>query len=148
MAKNNFKIKVKYFTKEIDKLEFIGGKSEWVDLRSAKTIQIKRGDFALIPLGIAMQLPEGYEAHIVPRSSTYKHFGILQTNSCGIIDTSYAGDNDQWFMPVIAMRDTTINLNDRVCQFRIVESQPKIEFEEVEFLGNQDRGGLGSTGIA
>ena len=141
------KIEIKYFDKEIDKLEYVGGeKSNWIDLRSAETIHLKKGEFHLIPLGVGMKLPEGYEANIVPRSSTYKNFKILQTNSFAVIDNSYSGDNDQWFYPVIAMEDTTINKNDRICQFRINKIQPEIEFEEVAHLDEVDRGGLGSTG--
>lgn len=142
------KIKIKYFTDKINKLEYIGGsnKSNWIDLRSAEDIELKKGEFKLIPLGIAMQLPEGYEAHIVPRSSTFKNYGIIQTNHMGVVDETYCGDNDQWFMPVYALRDTTIKANDRVCQFRIMEHQPSIIFDEVETLNNADRGGHGSTG--
>jgi dUTP pyrophosphatase len=138
-------IKIKYFTNEIDKIQKID-KGDWIDLRSAKTIELKAGEFKLIPLGVAMQLPEGYEAHVVPRSSTYKNFGIIQTNHQAVIDESYCGDNDQWFYPAYALRDTVINVNDRICQFRIMEKQPKITFEEVDSLNNKDRGGLGSTG--
>lgn len=139
-------IKIKYFTNEIDKITKIE-KGDWIDLRSATTIELKKGEFKLIPLGIAMQLPNGYEAHIVPRSSTYKNFGVIQTNHQGVVDESYCGDNDQWFFPAYALRDTVVNVNDRICQFRIVEKQPEISFEEVECLGNEDRGGCGSTGI-
>ncbi|MDF2905545.1 MAG: yncF [Herbinix sp.] len=139
-------IKIKYFSEQIEKLQYIENKSDWIDLRAAQTVELKSGEFKLIPLGIAMELPKGYEAHIVPRSSTFKNFGILQTNSTGIVDESYSGDNDQWFFPALAMRDTVINVNDRICQFRIVEHQPRIEFTEVAELGNKDRGGHGSTG--
>ena len=139
-------IKIKYFTDKIEKLRYIDGKSDWIDLRSAADIELKAGEFKLIPLGIAMQLPKGYEAHIVPRSSTFKNFGIIQTNHMAVIDESYCGDNDQWFYPVYAMRDTTIKVNDRICQFRIMEHQPAINFEEVMVLNNEDRGGHGSTG--
>lgn len=139
-------IKIKYFTNEIDKITKIE-KGDWIDLRSATTIELKKGEFKLIPLGVAMQLPNGYEAHIVPRSSTYKNFGVIQTNHQGVVDESYCGDNDQWFFPAYVLRDTVINVNDRICQFRIVEKQPAILFEEVECLGNEDRGGCGSTGI-
>lgn len=143
----NQNIKIKYFTNKIDKLERIeGDKSDWIDLRAAETIELKAGEFKLIPLGVAMQLPEGYEAHIVPRSSTYKNFGIIQTNHQAVIDESYNGDNDQWFYPAYALRDTVINMNDRICQFRIIKKQPPINFEEVEVLKNEDRGGIGSTG--
>ena len=139
-------IKIKYFTDEIDKISKID-KGDWIDLRAAKTVELQAMDFALIPLGVAMQLPEGCEAHVVPRSSTFKNFGIIQTNHQGVIDCSYCGDNDQWFIPVLAMRDTKINVNDRICQFRIVDKQPNIIFEEVSELGNKDRGGFGSTGV-
>ena len=142
------KIKIKYFTDKIEKLRYIDGKSDWIDLRCAEDIVLKKGEFKLVPLGIAMQLPDGYEAHVVPRSSTFKNFGIIQTNHCGIIDESYSGDNDQWFMPVYAVRDTEIHVNDRVCQFRIMEHQPAIEFEETDHLSDTDRGGFGSTGKA
>ena len=142
----NKTIKIKYFTDKIDKISKIE-KGDWIDLRAAETVELKVGEFKLIPLGVAMQLPEGYEAHVVPRSSTFKNFGVIQTNHQGVIDNSYCGDNDQWFMPVLAMRDTKINVNDRICQFRIVDKQPKIVFEEVLELGNNDRGGHGSTGV-
>lgn len=138
-------IKIKYFDNEIDKIEKFS-KGDWIDLRSAETVHLKRGEFHLIPLGVGMKLPDGYEAHVVPRSSTFKNFGVIQTNHMGVIDGSYCGDNDQWVMPVIAMRDTTINKNDRICQFRIMKNQPEIEFEEVEHLNEQSRGGIGSTG--
>lgn len=139
-------IKIKYFTDKIEKLCYIDGKSDWIDLRAAEDVELKAGEFRLIPLGVAMQLPTGYEAHVVPRSSTFKNFGIIQTNHQGVIDCSYCGDNDQWFMPVYAVRDTQIHVNDRICQFRIMENQPKIIFDEVETLGAVDRGGFGSTG--
>lgn len=140
------KIQIKYFTDKIDKLRYIEGKSDWIDLRAAETVELKAGEFKLIPLGVAMQLPEGYEAHIVPRSSTFKNFGIIQTNSQGVIDESYCGANDQWFFPAYALRDTIINVNDRICQFRIMKHQPKIEFNESSLEDNADRGGHGSTG--
>ena len=139
-------IKIKYFTDAIDKLEYIDGKSDWIDLRLAETVTLKAGEFRILPLGVAMELPKGYEAHCVPRSSTFKNWGIIQTNSCGIIDCSYCGDNDQWRYPVYATRDVTIEVNSRICQFRIFKNQPTIEFEEVEHLGGEDRGGFGSTG--
>ena len=139
-------ISIKYFA-DITKLEYIDGKSDWIDLRCAKDIDLKAGEFALIPLGVAMKLPEGYEAHIVPRSSTFKNFGIIQTNHCGIVDNSYCGDNDEWKMAAYAMRDTHINFNDRICQFRIVENQPKLVFNETDHLSGTDRGGIGSTGV-
>lgn len=139
-------IRIKYFTDKIEKLTYIDEKSDWIDLRAAEDVTLRRGEFKLIPLGVAMELPKGYEAHVVPRSSTFKNFGIIQTNHQGIIDCSYCGDNDQWFMPVYAVRDTEIHVNDRICQFRIMENQPKLVFDEVESLDNADRGGHGSTG--
>lgn len=140
-------IEVKYFSDQISKLEYIEGKSDWIDLRSAIHITLKKGEFALIPLGIGVRLPKGYEAHIVPRSSTFKKFGILQTNSQGVIDETYCGDDDQWMMPVLAIRDTTIHINDRICQFRIMEHQPALTFRQVEHLDTVSRGGFGSTGV-
>lgn len=139
-------IKIKYFTDKIEKLTYIDGKSDWIDLRAAEDVDLKKGEFRLIPLGVAMQLPHGYEAHIVPRSSTFKNFGIIQTNHQGVVDCSYCGDNDQWFMPALAVKDTHISVNDRICQFRIMENQPVITFDEVAHLGDKDRGGFGSTG--
>lgn len=139
-------IKIKYFTDKIEKLAYIEGKSDWIDLRAAEDVYIKAGEFKLIPLGVAMELPKGYEAHIVPRSSTFKNFGIIQTNHQGVVDCSYCGDNDQWFMPAYALRDAHISINDRICQFRIMENQPRLCFEEKESLENEDRGGIGSTG--
>ena len=141
------KIKIKYFTDKNEKLRYIDGKSDWIDLRAAEDITLKAGEFKLIPLGVAMELPKGYEAHVVPRSSTFKNFGVLQTNSMGVIDETYCGDNDQWFFPALAMRDTQIKVNDRICQFRIMKHQPQIDFEETERLKNSDRGGHGSTGV-
>lgn len=138
-------IKIKYFTEEINKIEKIE-QGDWIDLRAAEEVSLKAGEFKLIHLGVAMQLPEGYEAHIVPRSSTYKNFGIIQTNHQAVIDASYCGDNDVWKYPVYALRDTVIHVNDRICQFRIMKKQPEIVFETVEKLGNKDRGGIGSTG--
>ena len=138
-------IKVKYFDKEIDKIEKIS-KGDWCDLRAAETVELKAGEFKLIPLGVGMILPDGYEANIVPRSSTFKNYGVIQTNHYGVIDNSYSGDNDQWRMPVYATRDTIINKNDRICQFRINKIQPEFEVVEVEHLNVTDRGGFGSTG--
>lgn len=139
-------INIKYLTDSIDKLTYIDGKSDWIDLRAAKTVDMEPMEFKLIPLGIAMQLPAGYEAHVIPRSSTFKNFGIIQANSMGLIDESYCGDNDQWYFPAIALRKTTIRTNDRICQFRIMKHQPQIEFREVDNLNNESRGGIGSTG--
>lgn len=140
-------IKIKYFDNEIDKISKIDV-GDWIDLRAAETVELKAGEYKLIPLGVGMILPHGYEAHIVPRSSTYKNFGVIQTNHCGIIDESYCGDNDQWRYPAFALRDTVIHKNDRICQFRIMKKQPEIQFEVVERLSDTDRGGFGSTGVA
>ena len=139
-------IKIVYHTDKIDKLTYIDGKSDWIDLRAAEDIEFHAGEFKLVNLGISMQLPAGYEAHVVPRSSTFKTYGLIQTNSCGIIDQTYCGQNDIWRWPAYATRAVTVHANDRICQFRIVENQPKIHFDEVEFLEGEDRGGFGSTG--
>ena len=119
---------------------------DWIDLRAAETILIVKGEFKYIPLGVAMQLPEGYEAIVTPRSSLFKRRGIIMTNSIGIMDESYCGDNDEWKFPANATRDTLIPKGERICQFRIVKHQPEIKFEMVDTLGNPDRGGYGSTG--
>ena len=139
-------IKVKYFTSDIDEQCYVDGKSDWIDLHLAEEVTLKAGEFRLLPLGVAIALPEGYEAHIVPRSSTFKNYGILQTNSMGVVDCSYCGDNDQWRMPVYATRDVTIEKNARICQFRIMRNQPPLRFTRVERLDGPDRGGFGSTG--
>lgn len=138
-------IKIKYFT-NVEKVEKIS-QGDLIDLRAAEDVEIKTGEFKLIPLGVAMELPKGYKANVYPRSSTYKNFGIILANSVGQIDESYKGDNDMWMFPAIAMRDTVIHKNDRICQFEIVRKMPLIEFEEVETLENEDRGGIGSTGV-
>ena len=150
---HGYSIKVKYFNDKVQKLEKIT-KGNWIDLRAAEDITMKAGEYRLIPLGIAMELPKGYEAHVVPRSSTFKNYGIIQTNHQGVIDGpdrltgegGYCGNKDQWFMPAYAIRDTEIHLNDRICQFRIMEQQPELEFVEVDELTGPDRGGHGSTG--
>lgn len=139
-------IQIKYFTDKIEKLCYIDGKSDWIDLRAAEDVMLKKGEFKLIPLGVAMKLPEGYEAHIVPRSSTFKNFGLIQANHMGVVDESYCGDGDQWFFPALAARDTEIHINDRICQFRIMKHQPRVAFEKVDNLNEVDRGGFGSTG--
>ena len=137
-------IKIKYFT-DVDKVS-IQDNGDWIDLRSAVSVSLQANEFKLIPLGVGMKLPSGYEAHIVPRSSTFKNFGIIQTNHQGVIDESYCGNNDQWYYPAYALRDTEISKNDRICQFRIVKKQPPIEFEVVDELLDEDRGGFGSSG--
>ena len=139
-------LKIRYLSDKIEKLRFIDGKSDWIDLRSAEEVNMKAGEARLISLGIAVQLPKGYEAHVVPRSSTFKNFGLIQTNHMGVIDESYCGDHDEWKVPVMAVRDTCIHVNDRICQFRIMKHQPELKFEEVEHLDGSDRGGFGTTG--
>lgn len=119
---------------------------DWIDLRAAEDVEMKAGDFRIISLGVSMKLPKGYEAHVIPRSSTCKKWGIIQANHMGLIDNSYCGDNDIWKFPALALRDTRIYKNDRICQFRIVKKQPNIIFQEVDHLDAPDRGGFGTTG--
>ena len=138
-------IKIKYHNKNIDKVAAIQN-GDWIDLRAAETVDMKAGEFRLISLGISMKLPEGYEANIVPRSSTFKKWGVLQVNSMGVIDNSYCGENDIWMFPALAIRNTTINEGDRICQFRVVKKMADIDFIEVEHMEDEDRGGFGSTG--
>ena len=139
-------LKIKYHTDAIEKLAYIDGKSDWIDLRAARRYELKKGDWQLIDLGVSIALPEGYEAHVVPRSSTYRTWGLLQTNSCGVIDHSYCGDGDVWMVPMLATRDTVVEVGDRICQFRIMKNQPQIIFDEVEHLDGINRGGFGTTG--
>lgn len=146
MTNEILQIKVKYFDSEIDKLQKVNV-GDWIDLRASKAIELKQGEFKLIPLGIGIKLPDGYEANIVPRSSTFKNFGVLQTNSYGVIDNSYSGNNDQYHFPALAMRDTIIYKNERICQMRINKVMPELEIIEVEFLDEVSRGGFGSTGV-
>ena len=148
------KIEIKYHA-DIQPIEKITV-GDWIDLRAAEDVFIPVLDFALISLGVSMKLPEGYEAHIVPRSSTFKTWGIIQTNHMGVIDNSYSGTNDIWKFPAYCLKPKTvddryrigtqINKGDRICQFRIVEKQPQIEFEVVDKLDDEDRGGFGSSG--
>lgn len=142
---SELKIRIKYLDDSIERIKKIP-QGDWIDLRSAVDVELKKEESTLIPLGVAMELPKGYEAYVVPRSSTFKKWGIIQTNLMGVIDEIYKGDDDFWFFPALAMRDTKIEKGDRICQFRIVEKMPSVEFEEVEFLGNKNRGGHGSTG--
>ena len=139
------KVYIKYFDQDITRIEKIT-QGDWIDLRSAETVEMKAGELRVIRLGVGMILPEGYEAHVAPRSITFKNFGIIATNSMGVIDNSFCGEEDEWKMPAYALRDTVIRKNDRICQFRIMEKQPPIEFETVEHLKDKSRGGFGSTG--
>lgn len=142
--KNSKTIKIKYFS-DITSINSIKN-GDWIDLRASEDVEMKKGEFRLIHLGVAMELPKGYEAHIVPRSSTFKNFGVIQTNHQGVIDQSYCGNNDEWMYPAYALRDTVIHKDDRICQFRIIKKQPEITFIPVEHLENVNRGGIGSTG--
>ena len=137
-------IKIKYFT-DIEPVTPMC-KGDWVDLRAAEDVTMKSGEFCLIRTGVGMILPEGFEAHLAPRSSTFAKFGIIAANSVGVIDNSFCGEEDEWKMPAYALRDTVIKKNDRICQFRIMEKQPPLEFEAVEHLREKSRGGFGSTG--
>ena len=137
-------IKVKY-TRGVMKIERFNC-GDWIDLRAAEEVRIEKGQFKMIPLGVCMELPNGYEALIAPRSSTFKNLGIVMANSIGVVDESYCGDNDEWHFPAFATRDTVVHKNERICQFRIIQHQPLIHLIEVDHLGNADRGGIGSTG--
>ncbi len=137
-------IKIKYL-RGVQKIERFNV-GDWIDLRAAEEVHLKAGEYKLIPLGVVMELPQGYEALVAPRSSTFKKCGIVMTNSIGVIDESYKGDGDEWHFPAYAVRDTVIHKNERICQFRIMAHQPLIHLKEVETMGNKDRGGFGSTG--
>ena len=139
-------ILIKYHNDKLIKPENIEGKSDWIDLRAAEDVVLKKGEFKIISLGVSMKLPDGYEAHLSPRSSTFKKWGIIQVNSVGVIDNSYSGDDDIWGLPVYATRDTEIHLNDRICQFRIMKKQDVLDFKETDHLSDNSRGGFGSTG--
>lgn len=143
--KAKLEIKIKYFDQEMPKIEKIEI-GDWIDLRTSSDVNLKKGESMLIPLGVAIKLPYGYEAHLAPRGSTYSKYNIIQTNSVGIIDESYCGDNDQWFMPVYATKESKIEKYSRICQFRIVKKMDKVNIVEVNNLDNPDRGGHGSTG--
>lgn len=143
--KKTLEIMIKYHDEELGKIEKIPV-GDWIDLRAAERVDLWAGEFKVIPLGISMKLPEGYEAHILPRSSTYKKWGVLMTNSMGVIDESYCGNNDVWGFPALAMRNTTIFKGDRICQFRIMPKMPEVQFVEVDDMEADDRGGFGSTG--
>lgn len=138
-------IDIVYHNPNMPKLEKVDN-GDWIDLRASVGGSFKKGDFALIDLGVSMRLPEGYEAHIAPRSSTFKHWGIIQCNSVGVVDNSFSGTNDVWKMPCFFTRDTVIEPNDRICQFRIVKKMKPVSFTEVTELDNTDRGGFGSSG--
>ena len=138
-------IKIKYFDQDLEQIQKISV-GDWIDLRSAEDVQLIIGEYKRIRLGVGMILPEGYEAHVLPRSSTPEKFGIMCANSMGVIDNSYSGDADEWKFPAVAIRDTEIHKGDRIAQFRIVKNQPCIKFEIVSRLNAISRGGIGSTG--
>lgn len=137
-------IKIKYHTDILPLGTF--EKGDWIDLRAAEDVELKAGESRKISLGVSMKLPEDYEAHILPRSSTFDKWGIIQTNHMGVIDNSYCGENDIWKFSALAMRDTRIYKNDRICQFRIEKKMAKVVFDEVEHMEDPDRGGFGSSG--
>lgn len=141
----NLDIKIRYLETGLVEIK-VTEIGDWIDLRSAESVCLYKGEKALLRLGVAMKLPEGYEAILAPRSSTFKNYGIIQTNGIGIIDSTYCGNNDEWMMPVLATREIMIHKNDRICQFRIQKKQPTIKFVVVDKLGDEDRGGFGSTG--
>lgn len=138
-------IKIKYFDQEIEPIQKISV-GDWIDLRVAERVTMKAGEYKLLRLGVGMILPDGYEAHVLPRSSTPSKFGIILANSMGVIDNSYSGDADEWRFPAVAIRDTIIEKGDRIAQFRIVKNQPHINLEVVDHLNEISRGGIGSTG--
>lgn len=138
------RIKIRYL-RDIDRIVKIET-GNWIDLRCAENVEMKAGEYRMISLGVAMELPCGYEAIVAPRSSTFRKYGVLPANGIGIIDEAYKGDGDEWNFIAYATRDTLIRKNDRICQFRIVRHQPSVFFREVDRLGNDDRGGIGSTG--
>ncbi|MBQ9347740.1 MAG: deoxyuridine 5'-triphosphate nucleotidohydrolase [Oscillibacter sp.] len=140
-------IQVRYLAEGLPELRYVDGKSDWIDLCAAEEVRLRAGEYRLIPLGVAVALPEGYEAHVVPRSSTFQNYGILQTNSMGVVDSSYCGDGDAWKLPVLATRDVMIPKGARICQFRIFRNQPRLAFRTVDHLDGPDRGGFGSTGV-
>jgi len=135
---------VKIKCEDIDCLPERNG--DWIDLFTAEDTELKAFDFKLIPLGVAMKLPEGYEANVVPRSSTYKKWNVIQANSFGVIDNAYCGNDDQWMFPAIALKDTFIPKHTRICQFKIMKNQANIQFNLVHELEDKNRGGFGSTG--
>ena len=142
---DNMEILIKYHNPNLEKVKSISV-GDWIDLRAAEHVELHTGELRLISLGVSMKLPDGYEAHIAPRSSSFSKWGFLQVNSVGVIDNSYSGTKDIWKLPFYATRDDVIEVNDRNCQFRIIERMPQITFREVNALDETDRGGFGSTG--
>jgi dUTP pyrophosphatase len=141
---NKMELRVKVHTEWC--VPWVSEKGDWIDLSTSREYILKMGSFTIIDLGVSIRLPEHIEAHLVPRSSTFKKYGIIQTNGIGVIDSSYSGDNDVWGMPVYATRDIVIPKGVRIAQFRIFANQPAIDLKMVDSLGGTDRGGFGSTG--
>ena len=137
-------IRIKYM-RDVEPIKLLEC-GDWIDLRCAEDVELKAGEYKMLPLGVAMELPKGYEALLLPRSSTFKKYGVILANSMGVIDESYCGDSDEWNFLAYALKDTKIPKNERICQFRIMEHQPPVTMVEVETLGNKNRGGVGSTG--
>ena len=154
-------LRIKYFdgATELEKIT----KGNWIDVYANKDVFIPLYGYAMIPLGFALELPKGWEGHLAPRSSTFKTWGIMQTNSVGIVDDTYIGDNDQWHFPAqctmakttekvniegnkVTVMGTWIRRGDKIGQFRIMESMPEIDFIKVDSLNNEDRGGFCTTG--
>lgn len=138
-------IKIKYHDPELPKLRAIDN-GDWIDMYASETVTMNPGDFHIIPLGVSMKLPDGYEAHLAPRSSTFKKWGILMVNSVGVVDNSYCGEGDVWGFAALAVRPTTIHKGDRIAQFRILKKMGSVDFFEVDHMTDNDRGGFGSTG--
>ena len=145
---NPVPIRIKYHNKNLAGTIQQKPNSAWIDLRAAETVEMEAGDFKIISLGISVKIPEGYEAHIAPRSSTFKNFGVLQTNGVGVIESSYCGEDDVWGFPALAMRKTVIHEGDRICQFRIMNEMGPVDITPTDSMTNQSRGGFGSTGVA
>ena len=143
--KTRMEILIKYHNPELIRLQSMTV-GDWIDLRAAERVELKAGEYRLISLGVSMKLPAGFEAHIAPRSSSFSKWGFLQVNSVGVVDNSYSGTNDIWKLPVYATREAVIEVNDRICQFRIVKKMPQVSFTQVEELDGKNRGGFGSTG--
>lgn len=169
------KIKVKVLTDGC--IPTIIDKGDWIDLKAAEDVELHqpyanilhktvKGNYrdveinsALIPLGVAMQLPKGFEGYLLPRSSSFKNYGFIVTNSKGIVDQTYCGNHDEWMLPITSLKPTTIHKGDRIAQFRIQLSQKAtmwqklkwlfsngVKIEIVDNLNNPDRDGIGSTG--
>lgn len=145
-SSGNLEIKIKYHVEGLERVKKIKG-GDWLDLRSSQDYELSSNNFYMIDLGVSIKIPEGYEAHLAPRSSTFKNYGIVQSNSFGIIDQNFSGEDDCWMLPVFCLRSSKINKNDRICQFRIIEKMPEVDIIEVDYMEDESRGGFGSTGV-